>query len=123
MLRDPWYRDNKFRSVHGAHTASILSFWPSMTVALGNINSIAGLHASYNIHMKKCYFFVHNLRCLWYYTEAMFDAGVLSGLLRAAAQDMAIYTMLVRMICTQVSFSQCAIQRTIMCMIAVVHSC
>ena len=26
-----------------------------MTVALGNINSIAGLHASYNIHTRKCY--------------------------------------------------------------------
>ncbi len=29
--------------------------------------------------------------------EAMADAGVLAGLPRAAAQDMAVYTMLVRM--------------------------
>ena len=63
MLRGPWYTDNNFRSVHGAHTARILSFWSSMTVALGN--SIAGLHPSYNIHTRKCYFFVHNVECLW----------------------------------------------------------
>ena len=30
--------------------------------------------------------------------EAMADAGVLAGLPRAAAQDIAIYTMLVRML-------------------------
>ena len=56
--------------------------------------------------------------------EAMSDAGVLAGLPRAAAQDMVIYMMQVHMICTQeYNFSQCAMQSTIMCMIAVVHSC
>ena len=67
MLRDPWYTDNNFRSVHGAHTASILSFWSSMTIAL--VNSVAGLHASYNIHMRKC---AQHRMCV--VLEAMADA-------------------------------------------------
>ena len=61
--------------------------------------------------------------------EAMSDAGVLAGLPRAAAQDMAIHTMLVCLVWrthkslsihSSVQFRLC--EKT-MCMVTVVHCC
>ena len=72
-----------------------------MTVALGSVNSTS--IARFVQHTdEEVLLFVHDVRCLWCWKPAMADAGVLAGLPRAAAQDIAMYSMQVHVICTQI---------------------